>query len=87
MATQTEQTVVYAAGVVQCIAAAAGGVIACYQLGYAIAAFGVGPVVDSGVELSMVYGLAAIVAAAMGLVSFVVVGRRPSAPSLHTRVA
>ena len=32
-------------------AAAAGGVIAFYQLGYGIAAFGVGPLLDSGVEL------------------------------------
>ena len=32
-------------------AAAAGGVIAFYQLGYGIAAFGVGPLLDHGVEL------------------------------------
>jgi fucose permease len=32
-------------------AAAAGGVIAFYQLGYGIAAFGVGPLLDTGVEL------------------------------------
>ena len=56
-------------------AAVAGGVIAFYQLGYGIAAFGVGPLVDSGVELPTVYALAAIVAAAMGLLSFVVAGR------------
>ena len=36
-------------------AAAAGGVIAFYQLGYGIAAFGVGPLRDAGVELSTVY--------------------------------
>ena len=35
----------------------------------------IGPLVDSGVELSSVYALAAIVAAAMGLLSFVVAGR------------
>jgi len=56
-------------------AAAAGGVIAFYQLGYGIAAFGVGPVLDSGVELSTLYGVAAIVAVVMGLWSFVVAGR------------
>ena len=33
-------------------AAMAGGVIAFYQLGYGIAAFGVGPLVDGGVKLS-----------------------------------
>jgi len=61
----------------------AGGVIAFYQLGYGIAAFGVGPLLDSGVELPTVYGLAAVVAAAMGLWSFAVAGRRPSPASLH----
>jgi len=64
-------------------AAAAGGVIAFYQLGYGIAAFGVGPLVDSGVELSTVYALAAIVAAAMGAWSFAVTGRRQGPASLH----
>jgi MFS family permease len=64
-------------------AAVAGGVIAFYQLGYGIAAFGVGPLLDHGVELSTVYALAAIVAAAMGLWSFVVAGRLPSPQSLH----
>ena len=59
-------------------AAAAGGVIAFYQLGYGIAAFGVGPLRDAGVELSTVYALAAIVAVAMCAWSFVVAGRRPS---------
>jgi fucose permease len=65
-------------------AAAAGGVIAFYQLGYGIAAFGVGPLVDSGVGLPTVYGLAAVVAALMGVMSFAVAGRRPS---LETRAA
>jgi fucose permease len=36
--------------------AMAGGVIAFYQLGYGIAAFGVGPLLDNGVTLSAVYG-------------------------------
>jgi MFS family permease len=64
-------------------AAVAGGVIAFYQLGYGIAAFGVGPLLDSGVELSTVYALAAVVATCMGLWSFVVAGRRPSPQTLH----
>ena len=63
-------------------AAAAGGVIAFYQLGYGIAAFGVGPLRDAGVELSTVYALAAIVAVAMCAWSFVVAGRRPDAASV-----
>jgi MFS family permease len=53
-------------------AAVAGGVIAFYQVGYGIAAFGVGPLLDSGVDLPTVYGVSAIVAVAMGFVSFAV---------------
>ena len=63
-------------------AAAAGGVIAFYQLGYGIAAFGVGPLRDAGVELSTVYALAAIVAVAMCAWSFLVAGRRSSSASV-----
>ena len=47
-------------------AAVAGGVIAFYQLGYGIAAFGVGPLLDDGVELPTIYGFAALVAAGDG---------------------
>jgi predicted MFS family arabinose efflux permease len=64
-------------------AAVAGGVIAFYQLGYGIAAFGVGPLLDSGVQLPTVYALAAVVAAGMGVWSFMVAGRRPSPASLQ----
>jgi fucose permease len=53
-------------------AAVAGGVIAAYQLGYGIAAFGAGPLLDGGVALPTLYGASAAVAAAMGLLSFVV---------------
>jgi MFS family permease len=53
-------------------AAVAGGVIACYQLGYGVAAFGVGPLLDAGIELPQVYRWAAVVAVAMGLLSFVI---------------
>src|SRR4029453_14902551 len=38
-------------------AAAAGGIIAFYQLGYGIAAFGTGPLLDGGTELSTVYAI------------------------------
>jgi predicted MFS family arabinose efflux permease len=57
----------------------AGGIIAAYQAGYGLAAFGVGPLLDGGVQLSTVYGLGAVVAVALGLCSFAVVGRRPHA--------
>jgi len=56
-------------------AASPGVLIACYQLGYGIAAFGVGPLHDAGVELSSIYAAAALVAAAMGAWSFAVAGR------------
>jgi predicted MFS family arabinose efflux permease len=68
-------------------ASVAGGVIAFYQLGYGIAAFGVGPLRDLGVGLSTIYGAAAIVATIMGLTSFAVAHRRPPPPSLHPRPA
>ena len=64
-------------------AALAGGVIAFYQLGYGIAAFGVGPLLDHGVELHSIYAFAAIIAAAMGAWSFAVAHRRPNPASLH----
>lgn len=63
--------------------AVAGGVIASYQLGYGIAAFGIGPLVDHGVGLPTIYAVAAVVAAALGGMSFVVARRRPSPASLH----
>ena len=66
-------------------AAVAGGVIAFYQLGYGIAAFGVGPLLDNGVELPTIYGFAALVAAAMGLWSFVVARRLRHPPSARCR--
>ena len=51
-------------------AAVAGGVIAFYQLGYGIAAFGTGPLVDHGVGLPTLFGFAAIAAVIMGGLSF-----------------
>jgi hypothetical protein len=53
-------------------AAMAGGVIAFYQLGYGIAAFGVGPLQNAGVSLSRIFGFTAIIAAVMALLSFFV---------------
>lgn len=58
----------------------AGGLIAFYQLGYGLAAFGVGPLQDDlGLSLATIYRAAAVVAMAMGVLSFVVIrGRRPA---------
>jgi MFS family permease len=65
-------------------AVAAGGVIASYQLGYGIAAFGVGPLLDHGVTLPAVYAASAAVALAMGLASFGVTREgRPQATGLE----
>jgi MFS family permease len=61
-------------------AAVAGGVIAFYQLGYGIAAFGVGPLQSGGVSLSAIFGLTAIVAGAMAALSFPVAAGRSSRP-------
>jgi hypothetical protein len=57
-------------------AAIAAGVIAFYQLGYGIAAFGVGPLQAAGVTLSAMFTGTAIVAAAMALLSIPVARRR-----------
>ncbi len=59
-------------------AAVAGGVIAFYQVGYGIAAFGVGPLVDNGTSLSTIYGWTAVAAAGMALLSFAVARHQPS---------
>jgi MFS family permease len=65
--------------------AVAGGVIACYQAGYGLAAFGVGPLVDAGIRLPVIFGFSAAVAAGMGLLSLAVAHRRPSPKTLHPR--
>jgi MFS family permease len=66
-------------------AAMAGLVIAFYQLGYGIAAFGVGPLRHAGLTLPGLYGVSAVVAVALGLLSLGVAHRRPSPRSLHPR--
>jgi predicted MFS family arabinose efflux permease len=65
----------------------AGGVIACYQAGYGIAAFGVGPLTSAGVRLSAIFGASAGVAAAMGVLSLAVARGRPSPRTVHPRPA
>jgi MFS family permease len=59
-------------------AAVTGGVIAFYQLGYGIAAFGTGPLVDHGVGLPALFGFAAIAAVIMGGLSFVLARKSPA---------
>ena len=61
-------------------ASVAGGLIAFYQIGYGIAAFGVGPLQTAGIDLHTIYGATAVVALALSVLSFVVV-RPPRAPA------
>ncbi|HEX3389351.1 MAG TPA: MFS transporter [Streptosporangiaceae bacterium] len=66
-------------------AVVAGPVIAFYQLGYGIAAFGVGPLRRAGLTLPDLYGASAVVAVALGLLSLAVAHGRPSPRSVHPR--
>jgi fucose permease len=68
-------------------ASVAGGLICVYQVGYGIAAFGVGPLENAaGLHLSAIYGGAAAVALIMAMLSFVLV-RREHHPSRVNGVA
>jgi fucose permease len=59
-------------------ASVAGGVIAFYQVGYGIAAFGTGPLVDAGVRLPTLFGCAAVAAVLMGGLSFTLARKSPA---------
>jgi MFS family permease len=68
-------------------ASISGYIIAFYQMGYGVAAFGVGPLQENaGVSLSALYGWAAFVALALGALAFVVV-RRDDQPAKDTQPA
>jgi fucose permease len=73
-----EQLVVMSASV-------AGGVIALYQVGYGVAAFGAGPLQNAGVALPLLFGLSAFVAGALGGLAFLVTGQRPAVSRVHPR--
>jgi fucose permease len=60
-------------------AAVAGGVIAFYQIGYGVAAFGMGPLIDNGTSVAVLYRWTAVVAAGLAVLSFLVTRRRPAA--------
>ena len=53
----------------------AGRLIASYQIGYGIAAFGVGPLVATGTPLASVFGLAAVVAVLTAIAAFAITMR------------
>jgi hypothetical protein len=61
-------------------------VIAFYQLGYGIAAFGTGPIQEAGVSLSTLFAATAVVAVGLGAISFAVTSgqsrRHPPSKSL-----
>ncbi len=60
------------------LAALAGLLIAFYQMGYGLAAFGIGPLEEhAGLSFTAIFGAVAIVALVMGLLSFRVVRGRP----------
>jgi MFS family permease len=66
-------------------ASVVGGLIAFYQIGYGIGAFGVGPLQTwGGLDLNVIYGGTALVALVMLALSFAVV-RRQSVPALSGR--
>jgi fucose permease len=68
-------------------AAVAGGIIAFYQIGYGIAANGVGPLQRAGLSLSAIFGFTAIIAGAMGVLSFAVVPVRSRPAHIPTQHA
>jgi MFS family permease len=61
-------------------ASVAGGLICAYQVGYGIAAFGVGPLqVRAGLRLDTIYGATTAIALLMAMLSFALVRRRQAA--------
>lgn len=59
-------------------ASAAGRIIAFYQVGYGVAAFGVGPLQSAGVSLSAIFAGTSVVAAVMTVLAFALVAGRPA---------
>ena len=57
-------------------AAAAGALIAFYQVGYGLAAFGVGPARAAGIELPAVFRIAAVVAVVVSVLAFAITAPR-----------
>ena len=63
-----------------------GGLIAFYQMGYGIAAFGVGPLQQkAALSLNTIFGSAAIVALVMSALSFIVTRHRDMSSDLQSR--
>jgi len=75
------------ADLVSLSAATSGFVIAAYQVGYGIAAFGAGPLQEAGVTLPAIFLIAAFAAAAMAVLSFVIARPHNRVTVLHPRPA
>jgi fucose permease len=68
-------------GLTAIAASMAGLLIAFYQMGYGIAAFGVGPLQDyAGLSLNTIYGMTAVVALILAALSFIITRRGVTAP-------
>jgi hypothetical protein len=58
-----------------------GGLIAFYQLGYGVAAFGIGPLHDLiGLPLSTIFAGGSIVALPLAIIAALIIRRPPEAP-------
>jgi predicted MFS family arabinose efflux permease len=68
-------------------AASAGLVIASYQVGFGIAAFGAGPLQDAGVSLPAIFAMTAAAAAVMAALSTVIVRTGGAVTTLRSRPA
>ena len=78
-------TISFAESELTAVAAAVSGLVfAAYQVGYGMAAFGVGPLMDRlGLSLSGVMALGALIAVVLGGVALAVVGRRGPAVTVR----
>jgi predicted MFS family arabinose efflux permease len=65
--------------------ATAGFVIAAYQLGYGVAAFGAGPLQAAGVTLPAIFAVAAVAAGVMAVLSFAIARPSLTVAALHPR--
>jgi fucose permease len=75
------------ADLVTMAAATSGFVIAAYQVGYGLAAFGAGPLQDAGVTLPAIFAIAAAAAGLMAVLSFLIARPEHRVTALHPRPA
>jgi MFS family permease len=69
------------------MSATSGFVIAAYQVGFGVAAFGAGPLQDAGVTLPAIFAMAAVAAAVMAVLSFRIARPENAVAALHPRPA